>query len=170
MIDYAKIMRGHVPLISDAFPVPELLADVVDMVASKAATQGVEILVLPRPTTPHKLVGDGARLMEILCAVMDNAVRHSHTGGTVWLRIADGDIMAGKYMMHFEIRDEGEGMDEATVRSAHSRPAFWHPPSAFFLTPLCKPPPPPPGKTLCVTLPVLAWETEAALRSRGTAV
>ena len=120
MIDYARMLKGQVPLISNGFSVPELVSDLVDMMAPNAEIQGVEILVIPDPSTPHKLMGDSTRLLEILCILMDNAIRYSPSSGTVWFRIWHSNTAMGSCMMHFEIQDEGPGMDESALRSAHN--------------------------------------------------
>eukprot|EP00670_Eutreptiella_braarudii_P026929 CAMPEP_0174379456 /NCGR_PEP_ID=MMETSP0811_2-20130205/122727_1 /TAXON_ID=73025 ORGANISM="Eutreptiella gymnastica-like, Strain CCMP1594" /NCGR_SAMPLE_ID=MMETSP0811_2 /ASSEMBLY_ACC=CAM_ASM_000667 /LENGTH=450 /DNA_ID=CAMNT_0015532007 /DNA_START=1 /DNA_END=1350 /DNA_ORIENTATION=- len=118
MIDYARMLKGQVPLISNGFSVPELVSDLVDMMAPNAEIQGVEILVIPDPSTPHKLMGDSTRLLEILCILMDNAIRYSPSSGTVWFRIWHSDMAMGSCMMHFEIQDEGPGMDESALSGA----------------------------------------------------
>jgi signal transduction histidine kinase/CheY-like chemotaxis protein len=118
MIDYARMLKGQVPLMTNVFSLPELLSDVVNIMAPKAATQGVEILVIPCPSTPHQLAGDSTRLLELLCAVMENAVQFSFTGGSIYLRVWADDVVAGTSLMHFEIQDKGQGMDESTLRLA----------------------------------------------------
>ena len=124
MIDYARMLKGQVPLMTNVFSLPELLSDVVNIMAPKAATQGVEILVIPCPSTPHQLAGDSTRLLELLCAVMENAVQFSFTGGSIYLRVWADDVVAGTSLMHFEIQDKGQGMDESTLRCARKQPVF----------------------------------------------
>ena len=183
MIDYARMLKGPIPLISNGFFVPELVSDLVDMMAPNAEIQGVEILVIPDPSTPHKLMGDSTRLLEILCILMDNAIRYSPSSGTVWFRIWHSDMAMGSCMMHFEIQDEGPGMDESALRSAHNRHPLGNPPlPAFsFLFYWCSTvTPPPPATTTTTTgsqqhlalfrqylrhlaVPLLVWQCEISL-------
>ena len=125
MIDYARLLKEQIPLNSTVFSVPELVSDVVNVAASHARADGVEILVLPEMSAPHRLVGDSLRLTEVLNLLMDNAIQFSD-GGAVRFRIwaEDMNMATGKCMMHFQLVDEGRGMDKATLEYAQE-PAFF---------------------------------------------
>ena len=127
MIDYARLLQENIPLNSTVFSVPELVSDLVNVASSHARAHGVEILFVPKVSAPHRLVGDSLRLTEVLNLLMDNAIRFSD-GGAVRFHIwaEDMNMATGKCMMHFQLVDEGRGMDEATLEYAQEPTLFWH--------------------------------------------
>jgi signal transduction histidine kinase len=86
--------------------VPIDLGDIASTAAaalSRPATErGVEVLVDPQPT---ELSGDPARLRQLVMILIDNAIRHSPSGGRVLVRVrAEGpDAM-------LVVEDEGPGI------------------------------------------------------------
>ena len=127
IMDYARMVKGEAALTSNVFSVTALVSDVVAIMAPKADAKGVEILVVPSPSAPHRLHGDSLRLLEVLCALMENAIQHSSAGGVVWLHLSTEGVVAGRWMMHFEIRDQGRGMCQSTLRSHSPPPSGRHP-------------------------------------------
>ena len=86
--------------------VPIDLGDVASTAAGvlsrPAMERGVEMLVDPQPT---ELLGDPARLRQLVTILIDNAIRHSPTGGRVMVRVrVEGSSAV------LVVEDEGPGI------------------------------------------------------------
>jgi len=102
LLDLARVDAGKAPLTPEPVPIGPLLDSAV-----------AEVLVLGRPTEydvrvdPADLVvlADPARLRQLVANLLDNASRHSPTGGTVVVTAAR---IGDRYRL--EVRDQGPGV------------------------------------------------------------
>ena len=106
LLDLSRIEAGVVPLKWEAFPVADLLADVVAEaeVAAAAANRDVLFATVVRPDDAL-LYADRERLHQVLVNLLDNAARHSPSGGTVSItaRHSTGGLT-------IEVADQGPGI------------------------------------------------------------
>lgn len=105
LLDLAKVDAGKAPLAARAVPLTELLADAV--AEAEALGRGVTYDVR---VTPSELVvtADPARLHQLVANLLDNASRHSPSGGTVSVR---AEVAGERYRI--EVRDSGPGVPAA---------------------------------------------------------
>jgi signal transduction histidine kinase len=108
---------GELPLRREALDVAELLGDVGTSFSGQAEVAGLELLVDVAADLPT-IYGDVGRLEQVLNNIVANALRHTHSGGTVTLE-ADhaGD---GVYIV---VRDTGEGIPVEELPYIFDR--FW---------------------------------------------
>jgi signal transduction histidine kinase len=85
-----------------------------------AAQRGVTLRIDAAPT---QVLGDADRLRQLATILVDNAIRHSPTGGTVAVQVRSG----GKRAI-LGVEDEGRGIREADVPHLFER--FWRAPGA----------------------------------------
>ena len=86
LFELSRISAGVVDSTQSFVPLAELVLDVLGAAEPAAAAKGV-VVVAPIPDLPHVLV-PASDLRRVLHNLLDNAVRHTHTGGTVMLDAA----------------------------------------------------------------------------------
>ncbi len=83
LFELSRISAGVVDPTQSFVPLAELVLDVLGAAEPAAAAKGV-VVVAPMPDLPDVLV-PASDLRRVLHNLLDNAVRHTHTGGTVLL-------------------------------------------------------------------------------------
>ena len=105
-------------------PMPTDLGDVATEATSglaKAAdARGVRLVVDPAPAIVR---GDAARVRQLVTILVDNAIRHSPSGGEV--RVV---VRAGTGGAELDVEDDGPGIREADMPHVFDR--FWRAPGA----------------------------------------
>lgn len=109
ILDVSKIEAGKLELESVAFPLPELLADVVDMFAPQAATKNIELASLVPTNLPSRVLGDPERLRQVLVNLLGNALKFTDRGSVV-LRCRTTSISANSASIRIDVEDSGPGI------------------------------------------------------------
>jgi len=109
ILDVSKIEAGKLELESVAFPLPELLADVVDMFAPQAATKNIELASLVPTNLPSRVLGDPERLRQVLVNLLGNALKFTDQG-TVILRCRTTQLSATEASIRIDVEDSGPGI------------------------------------------------------------
>ncbi|BDX30109.1 putative histidine kinase sensor of two-component system [Mycobacterium antarcticum] len=103
LLDLSRLESGVVPLELKAFRADDFLREAVTH--ASVSTDGVDVVVTAIP--PDLVaVADPARLRQVVVNLVDNAIRHSPTGGRVSV-IAGSAEPAG---LRLEVGDEGPGI------------------------------------------------------------
>ena len=89
ILDFANLDTGGVMLAREAVDVVAVLREAVDSMASDAQARGIRLTVT-LPMTARAL-GDTAAIRRIAIVLLDNAVRYSHSGGTIRLQARSAD-------------------------------------------------------------------------------
>lgn len=80
VLDFSKIEAGQIELELRPFSVKELVEDAVAIVKSFADRKSLPLEVHVDGNVPHCLVGDEARLRQVLLNFLNNAVKFTHHG------------------------------------------------------------------------------------------
>ncbi len=119
ILDFSKIESGKLELESRPFDLRDAIEDALDLVAAPAGEKGLEVIYSVAEGTPPALVGDAARLRQILVNLLNNAVKFTPAGeivltvsATQLAEPADPAAAAGGplYEWHFAVRDTGIGI------------------------------------------------------------
>ncbi|MGC9334138.1 MAG: HAMP domain-containing sensor histidine kinase, partial [Anaerolineae bacterium] len=95
---------------------PDLARGTVSRLAQQAGAKGLDLVVESPPHLPPVLA-DADRIEQVLVNLLDNAIKYSPTGRTVWVRlVADPE---GK--VHVQIQDEGIGIPAAELNRIGER-------------------------------------------------
>jgi signal transduction histidine kinase/CheY-like chemotaxis protein len=105
ILDFSKIEAGKINIRRDAFPLASVIEGVVELLAPRAQSKNLEISSFIAPDVPAKIVGDAARVRQVLINLIGNAVNFTQTGG-VGLRVFCGEDDE----LHFEVSDTGPGI------------------------------------------------------------
>jgi two-component system sensor histidine kinase BarA len=130
LLDMSKFEQGNLVLRKELFDPARLIEEVVRTVAPTAKKKGVALKQDIASSLP-RLVGDPARLRQVLQNLTDNALKFTPSGGTITLSVAgieastgggggpfDDDaglvlMMAPQRTIQFAVRDTGIGISKA---------------------------------------------------------
>jgi PAS domain S-box-containing protein len=112
ILDFSKIEAGRLDLDMHPFDLRDCVESALDLVAPMAAAKGLDLAYELADATPEALIGDAARLRQILLNLLNNAVKFTERGEVVIT--VDGepvvDAPGGRFRLHFAVRDTGIGI------------------------------------------------------------
>jgi CheY-like chemotaxis protein len=106
ILDFSKIEAGRLDLATAAFDLAALLEETVELIAPRAQAKGLEIASYLEDGLPRHVIGDAARLRQVLLNLAGNAVKFTEAGGAAVLVQAGG----GPDEISFLVRDTGIGI------------------------------------------------------------
>ncbi|MBI2212437.1 MAG: GAF domain-containing protein [Acidobacteria bacterium] len=118
ILDLSKIEAGKMELHIDEFEVQHALAALERIMHSYAEQQGVKLEIDVEPDVPRLRLDEG-RLRQILFNLVSNAVKFSHRGGTVTIRVARRSAIESRIRsdsIRIDVIDHGIGMEEGELR------------------------------------------------------
>jgi len=113
ILDFSKIEAGRVELAPAPFSLVALVEGVVELLAPRAQAKGLEIASSIDERLPQRVVGDAARLRQVLLNLAGNAVKFTDAGGLAII-VEEGNAPGE---VAFVVRDTGIGIaEEAQAR------------------------------------------------------
>ncbi len=112
VLDFSKIEANKLELEQAEFSLTELVEDIVAMFGEQAQRKQIELLYFIHPKTSVNLIGDAARVRQILVNLMGNAIKFT-ARGAITVRVKQEDLETGRALIHFEVQDTGIGISEA---------------------------------------------------------
>jgi signal transduction histidine kinase/DNA-binding NarL/FixJ family response regulator len=115
VLEIAKIEAGKVELQPAPFDLSALVDDVVEMLRIRAEEKGITLLMDASAGYPHHIVGDEAKIREILINLLSNAIKATDTGQVTLHINADNQ---NKEHLTIEVEDTGCGIhpeDQARI-------------------------------------------------------
>ncbi len=109
VLDFSKIEANAMTLEQEPFALAALLAGVESVVLPLARKQGLGWNIEVEAGAPAGLVGDVARLEQVLINLAANAIKFTHTG-SVSVRVTVESADLERATLRFEITDTGIGM------------------------------------------------------------
>jgi len=106
ILDFSKIEAGKLDLEARVFALGAMVEEAVELLAPRAQAKGIEIASFVDERLPAKIVGDAARLRQILLNLAGNAIKFTETGGVAVIvepGERDNEIC-------FQVRDSGIGL------------------------------------------------------------
>src|SRR6266545_3693020 len=111
ILDYSKIEAGKLDLEREPFDLRECVEGALDIVAPRASQKEIELGCLIDDGVPAGVVGDAARLRQVLLNLLSNAVKFTEHGEVV-VQVDAEPIGASSYRLEFAVRDTGVGIPE----------------------------------------------------------
>ena len=106
ILDLSKIEAGRLELVNAPFPLWATVEDCAQMVAERAASKGLDLIVDIDPATPTHVEGDVHRLQQVLLNLLSNAVKFTARGRVRIVVVPAGD------RVRFEVSDTGIGLSD----------------------------------------------------------
>ena len=118
ILDFSKIEAGRVELEAIAFEPRAVANDVIRLLDVSASGKGLGLSVEIDPRVPREVVGDPARLRQILLNLTGNAIKFTEQGEVrLSLTLGDDARGDGPLPLCFAVRDTGVGIaPEAQAR------------------------------------------------------
>ncbi len=106
LLDYSKIEAGKIDLEHRPFALTALIEDITELLAPRAQAKAIEVAAYVDERLPIEVVGDAARLRQVLLNLAGNAIKFTSTGGVAL--IVEPGIWPGE--ISFLVRDTGIGI------------------------------------------------------------
>ena len=112
ILDLSRLEAGKLDLRPEPVDVAELVRETVELAAPRAREKGLEIGVVQAAGAPARVIGDAARLRQILFNLIGNAVKFTRSGG-VRIDITGTPGADGAVRLALSVSDTGPGIAEA---------------------------------------------------------
>lgn len=109
ILDLSKIESGKIEIDKVAFDLRHHVRDVMDMIVVQARQKNIAVTQTISPDLPNNILGDPARLRQILLNLLGNAVKFTRVGG-ISLEVIPSLDSHGKKAVSFIVRDTGIGI------------------------------------------------------------
>src|SRR6266481_2059491 len=106
LLDYSKIEAGKIDLEHRPFALAALIEDITELLAPRAQARKLEIAAYVDERLPAEVVGDAARLRQVLLNLAGNAIKFTSTGGVAL--IVEPGVSPDE--ISFLVRDTGIGI------------------------------------------------------------
>jgi PAS domain S-box-containing protein len=107
LLDYSKIEAGKIDLEHRPFALSGMIEDITELLAPRAEAKRIEIAAYVDERLPREVIGDAARLRQVLLNLAGNAIKFTSTGGVAL--IVEPGIWPDE--ISFLVRDTGIGIE-----------------------------------------------------------
>lgn len=114
VLDFAKIDAGKLEIAPAPFDIRALLGSVVDMMQPTAAAKNIALRTRFSNDLPEYLLGDDARLRQVLVNLLSNAVKFT-AKGTVTFTVDCQAVNESVREIGFSVEDTGVGMSPEVI-------------------------------------------------------
>ena len=109
ILDFSKIESGMLELEQAPFDLADCVEEALQLVAPKAVGTDIELTYAFHETIPRLVVGDAARLRQVLVNLLANAIKFT-PAGEVGVTVSARRLEASQREVHFAVRDTGIGI------------------------------------------------------------
>jgi PAS domain S-box-containing protein len=106
LLDFSKIEAGNIDLEQRPFALTSLIEDITELLAPRAQAKNLEIAAYVDERLPAEVIGDAARLRQVLLNLAGNAIKFTASGGVAL--IVEPGIWPNE--INFLVRDTGIGI------------------------------------------------------------
>ncbi len=115
ILDFSKLEAGEMNLESLDFQLSSCIEEVMDLLATPAHAKGLELAAWIDPNVPQHLVGDSARLRQILLNLVNNGIKFTQNGEVVVqvnqsVKPLSPKEMGKEVWLRFTVKDTGVGI------------------------------------------------------------
>lgn len=117
ILDFSKIESGKLDLEQQSFNLRACVERSLDLLSSQATAKGLELAYLIESSVPQAIVGDAARLSQILLNLLSNAIKFTASGEVTVTVTAQPtqpilEENASPYQLQFAVKDTGIGIPQ----------------------------------------------------------
>ena len=114
ILDMSLVDAGEVAFDQRPFHPAQLVDSLVSLMRVPATAKGLTLEARPEPDLPADVLGDPARLRQILLNLLGNAIKFTDTGG-VLIAVALIEQVDDRVRLRFQVSDSGIGIPPAAV-------------------------------------------------------
>lgn len=114
ILDFSKIDSGKIELETQPFNLEDCVDDSLDLLAIEASKKGLNLDYAIDSSAPRTIMGDHARLRQILINLLSNAVKFTNKG-EVSVAVSSRKFKGNNHEIHFTIKDTGIGIPEDKI-------------------------------------------------------
>lgn len=111
ILDLSKAEAGQLTIDNRPFCPADVIEETTNLLVFKAKGKNIELFTRLSPNIPHELIGDPARLLQILLNLTNNAIKFTHIG-SVTIDVTPVKILHDSVELKFSIIDTGIGISE----------------------------------------------------------
>ena len=115
VLDFSKIESGQLVIAAEEFTLRSLVDGVLEIVSRKALDKGLALAGIVHHDVPEHLVGDPARLRQVLLNLVSNAVKFTERG-EVSLRTTALRHNGSAVQLRFGVHDTGIGLTDEQIK------------------------------------------------------
>ena len=109
ILDLSKVEAAQLELEQTGFSLADHLDKVIEIVSAKAQEKGLLLICEIAPSVPNELIGDPARLRQVLLNLLGNAIKFTQSG-QVHLHVTTDRNAAVPTALRFTVSDTGIGI------------------------------------------------------------
>ena len=109
ILDFSKIETGNLELEQAPFEVAECIEEALQLVAPKVPGNDIELTYALDEAVPRLVVGDTARLRQVLVNLLANAIKFT-PAGEVGVTVSARRLEGSRREVHFAVHDTGIGI------------------------------------------------------------
>lgn len=111
ILDFSKIKEGKMPIVKSTFSLTYILSTCVEQISPKAIEKKIKLSTSIDSTIPDNLIGDSARLTQILLNFLSNAIKFTEKGGII-INVRRLTEEAESIELEFSVQDTGIGIPQ----------------------------------------------------------
>lgn len=112
ILEYSGLQAGKIRLVNQPYSPASVVLQALQFTHPSSIKKGIALSYWIDPRTPATILGDTARLKQVLINLLHNAIKFTEKGRVhLALHVVDRQ---GSWSMRFSISDTGIGMDSAT--------------------------------------------------------
>jgi two-component system, sensor histidine kinase and response regulator len=109
ILDFSRIESGTVELEKQPFSLRVCMEECLDLHAATATQKGLELAYYIKNPCPKTVIGDKARLLQVLNNLTSNAIKFTQTGEVI-LQVSAEELTPGSFILEFKVKDTGIGI------------------------------------------------------------
>lgn len=112
ILDFSQIEANKMVIASEPFSLSSLVTSLAKLFEPLASKQQLSFQIEQDQQLPDWVVGDSARLRQVLVNLLGNAVKFTSPGGSVWLRVSSKILSDESIGITFSVQDTGVGVSK----------------------------------------------------------
>ncbi len=116
ILDFSKIEAGKMTIENTNFNIKDIIRDTLAISIPNIEEKHIRLKTFISDNVPNEVVGDSARLKQIITNLVSNAVKFTERGEVV-VKVDAEILSVEKVKLNFEVKDTGIGMSSDTIKS-----------------------------------------------------
>lgn len=117
LLDFSKIESGKMELASSQYRLSDILSEAMNMASARKGNKKIEFAVDCDPDIPDHLLGDPARIRQIMINLLTNAIKYTNEGG-VLLTLRSRKESYGINLI-ISVKDSGIGIKKKDIKKLY---------------------------------------------------